>query len=184
MHVDLAGDMRRAMPVVDNAWDVGSLRIWNCRYTTLRPLEEYPNLRTLLISAYPDDSFDPVSELRHLRYLSVTGISRPLDLTPLGQLGTLETLQLEAPKPPGAQAQEVPSFDPLGNCRALRHVSIYGMRPQDRSLRGLERCADLVVARFDAVPEQEVARFYAVRGKLEGRIPPPRFDDDPAMRLA
>lgn len=184
MHIDLAGDMRRTMPVVDNAWDVGSLRVWNCRYTTLRPLEDYPNLRTLVISGYPDDSLEPLGDLRHLRYLSIVGINRISDLAPLAHLPALETLQLEAPKPAGALSIEVVSFDPLGACAALRHVSIYGIRPVDKSLRPLERCPDLVVARFDALPEAEISRFYAVRGKLDGRIPPPRFEDEAATRLA
>jgi len=98
------------------------------------------------------------------------------DLGPLAKLRQLECVTLEAQDRGTGMVAEVNSLDPLGRTGSLRHIAVLGIRPRDKSLRGLERCAYLQTAHFDLVPSIEVQRFYGVVGNRDGRVPPPIYD--------
>jgi len=176
MHIDLVSDSRKKLPVHHDVEAVGSLRIWQCRYDSLMPLEEYINLKTLVVDGVPDEHLDFLSDLRGLRYLSLTGLPKVQDLSPLARLQGLECVTLENKADYTGRGSEVDSFDPLARLPNLRHVAILGIKPRDRTLSGLERLRNLQTAIFDSLPSSEVQRFYGVMGNLAGRIPAPIYD--------
>jgi hypothetical protein len=176
MHIDLVSDTRKKMPVHHKPESVGSLRIWNCRYETFSPVEEYINLKTLVMIGVPDDNLYFLEGLTQLRYLAITNMPKLSDLTPLAKLTQLECVTLEASDGGMGLVAEINSLDPLGRAGNLRHIAVLGIRPRDKSLRGLERCRHLQTAHFDMLPSPEVQRLYAVVGSRDGRVPPPIYD--------
>jgi hypothetical protein len=174
MHVDLMRDPRKTMPTPDELSGVVSLRIWHCGYSSLAALAHLPELRVLVIATFPDAAFDMLTELRELRYLRVMHLPKVTDLSPLSGL-RLETLSLETIPSWDSKGRvtEVMSLEPIGSIDSLRHLSLFGVVPKDRSLEALHRCRGLVSARFSKYPKKEIERFYAATGVSDAHVPDP-----------
>jgi hypothetical protein len=173
MHVDLMRDKSTIMPVVDGR--VHQLRIWHCKYKTLRPIKELLNLRVLVIATYPDDSLEPLLPLVNLRCLSILHLPKIRDLSAFANLRQLETLDLQTLPSWDASGRvtEVESLEPIAALPALKHLSLYGVVPKTRSLAPLVGCPNLKSARFSKYPLEKVERFYASTKVMNARIPKP-----------
>ena len=67
--IDLMRDKAALFPSLKGKEHVQSMRIWYCKYKTLRSIGEYSNLRELIIAAFPDRELEilaPLTKLRHL----------------------------------------------------------------------------------------------------------------------
>ena len=180
MHIDWVRDPSRIMPTVEDPPAVGSIRIWNCKYQTLVPLATLHRLRTLVILSFPDESLDFVGKLQALQYLSIIHLPRVSDLSPLKGLKHLEALSLQTLPSwdAGSRKTEVNSLAPVASLPSLKHLSLFGVVPEDRSLRPLEQCKNLRSARFSKYPKREMARFYEATGLSDAFPPKPVFDSD------
>ena len=76
----------------------------------------------------------------------------------------------------GHKVTEVTSLSPLAQLASLRHLSLFGVVPKDRSLVDVERCKSLRSARFSQYPRAEIDRFYAATRLSNAQSPEPVFD--------
>jgi len=166
-------DPARVMPDLGVHLGVRELRVWHCKYKTLQPIGVLRELRTLVIGSYPDADFDAFAQLRKLRYLRVLHLPKVTDLSALAGLESLETLSLETT--PGWDASGkrtiVESLEPLAGLPRLRHVQLFGVLPESRSLAALERCAALVSVRVSKYPKAEQRRFLETTGLSDAFAP-------------
>lgn len=178
MHVDLMRDKAKAMAPREAPGAVTSLRIWNCKYTSLAPVARFVNLRELAIAGLPDDSLQMLSALEQLRYLKILHMPKVTSLEPLAGLRRLESLSL-ATSPSwdaAGKVQRVASLEPLSRLASLRHLELLGVLPPDASLKPLEQCGRLQSARVARYPATELARFRAATGVSDAFNPPASFD--------
>jgi hypothetical protein len=168
------------MPVLDDPSAVGSVRVWGCKYRTLAPLAALHRLRTLVILGFPDESLRFVGELQALRHLWINHLPKVSDLSPLQGLMHLETLELMTTPgwDAGNKKTKVTSLAPIASLPSLKHLCLFGVVPQDLSLRPLEQCKSLRSARFSKYPKHEMARFYEATGLSNAFPPKPVFDSD------
>ncbi|AXV89420.1 hypothetical protein CJO78_18920 (plasmid) [Ralstonia solanacearum] len=167
-------DKATLMPTVRNPLAVESLRIWHCSYKTLDSISVYQNLGALVIATFPDPSLEPIGKLTKLRHLRILHLPKIADLGPLAGLAHLETLSLEVLPSWDASRKKtiVSSLEPLVQLINLKHLSLCGVVPVDRSLTSLERCGSLVSALIHGYPREEMARFHAASGVAKAPNPP------------
>lgn len=175
---DLMRDPAKEFPQLPDPGAVTALRIWFCKYRTLRPLSEMSNLQTLVVAGYPDSDFDALSGLTELRYLSVLDFAKVTDLSPLAGLDQLQTLRLHSPPSWDAAGKviEVASLAPLAGLPRLEHLELFGVRTPDASLAALESAPALKTVRLSKFPKAEVARYRAATGVGESFAPEPGGD--------
>jgi len=177
MHLDPMRDKGRVMPVAQEPAKIDSLRVWHCKYRTLASLSVFANLQTLVIASLPDEALSVIGSLRHLRYLRIVHLPKVTSLAPLAALEGLEVLSLETLPSwdPSGRRTEVDSLDPIGALPRLKHLSLLGVIPTDKSLRSVERCRSLVSAHLMGYPKQEIQRFYAETKVSDEPAPEPDF---------
>jgi hypothetical protein len=102
------------------------------------------------------------------------------DLAPLARLTQLEALQLATLPSWDASGKKtiVGSLDPLAELPLLKHLELFGVVPQDKSLAALERCPALVSVRVSKYPKAEITRFYATTKLSDRHVPSPPLDDE------
>lgn len=173
MFVDLMRDKAKQMPDVADPLAVERLRIWHCGYKTLGPVASFKNLRALAIATFPDATLESLESLEQLQDLRVLHLPKVTDLQPLAKLTHLETLTLEVLPSWGASRKRtvVASLEPLIHIAGLKHLSLLGVVPTERSLSVLDRCKSLVSAIFHGYPKDEVARFFSVTGVKNAHNP-------------
>jgi hypothetical protein len=179
MHLEFMRHKGSGMPPVEEPGAITSARIWHCNFRSLAPLSELTNLRTLAIATYPDDSLEPLANLRHLTYLNVLHFPRVSDLTPLSELSDLETLSLSSLPSwdVSGKVLEVESLQPLANLRRLRHLELFGVRPRKDGLLPLMNLDQLESARLSKLPDEEVKEFLEKTGAADAFNPEPDFDE-------
>ena len=177
-HLELMRDEARVLPLPSNPLDVTSARIWHCKFRSLDGLGELSSLQTLVIATFPGESFEPISALDGLRYLSVLHFPRGTDLTPLSKLAALETLSLRSLPSWDASGKvlEVASLRPLASLARLRHVELLGVRPRAHGLDPLTSLPVLESARISQFPAAETAAFFEARSVKNAFNPEPVFD--------
>jgi hypothetical protein len=177
MHLVLLRDEGGQFPRVQDQGTVRTLRVWHCKYRTLAPITSFRALEGLEIATYPDETFELVAELEHLRYLRVLHLPRVTDLGPLSALRSLVTLRLATlPSWDTSDTKSiVRSLAPLAELPALQHLELLGVVPEDRSLAPLEHCESLRSGRFSQFPKREVERFYVKTTVANAFAPPPEF---------
>jgi len=155
------------------------LRVWFCKYRTLRPLAELINLQTLVIAGYPDNDFSSIAALQNLDYLSVLHFPGVTDLAPLRELRALRTLRLSSLPSWDASGKvlEVDSLAPIADLPLLEHLELLGVRPASASLAELEGTAALRSLRVSKYPEAEVARYQSSTGMTNTFAPAPPVPD-------
>jgi hypothetical protein len=177
MHLDLMRDQSREMPTLGNSAEITTLRVWFCKYRTLRDVGVFTRLQTLVVAGIPDADLEFLRGLRKLTYLRIVHLPKVTKVSSVGALQSLETLALETL--PGWDASgkvtEIESLAPLTRLGMLKHLSLFGVVPRDRSLKDLERCHRLRSARFSKYPKTEVARFYAATQLSDEHVPEPVF---------
>lgn len=176
---DLMRDEARTMPTDDQALSVTALRVWHCRYSSLAPVAQYENLRTLLVATYPDSDLEPVASLAGLEYLRLLHLPHVNDLGPLQRVTNLRTLRLETlPSWDSAgKVTVVDSLRPLARLPKLAHLELFGVRPASESLHDLEGAPGLVSVRVSKYPMAETTRFYTATGVSDAFAPSPGVGD-------
>ena len=170
-------DAATVFPKLERVAELRSLRIWHCKYKSLQPLAEFQNLEELVIGSFPDKSFEFLAPLRKLRYLSILHMPKVHELEALSGLINVESLSL-ATSPAWDSAEKcviVESLEPVTRMAALKHLELFGVRPNDKSLAILEQCKSLQSARFSQYPKNEVERYYAASGVINKFNPEPSF---------
>jgi hypothetical protein len=172
-------DKAKAMPSDADAAHVTALRVWHCNYRTLTPVEQYPNLRTLVVATYPDPDLEALATLSGLEYLRLLHLPHVNDLTPLARLTHLHTVRLETS--PGwdssGKVTVVASLHPLAQLPGLKHVELFGVRTASQSLQELESAPSLASVRVSKYPDDETRRFYSATGVADAHAPSPGVAD-------
>lgn len=176
---DLMRDRASVMPRDPFAANVTALRVWQCSYDSLVPVEQYPNLRTLVVASYPDADLSPLGHLEGLEYLRLMHLPRVHDLAPLASLRQLVTVRLETLPSwdSSGKVTVVDSLRPLALLPNLAHLELFGVRPPTKSLQDLEEAPALASLRVSKYPKAEIARFREVTGLSNAFAPRPDVVD-------
>lgn len=177
MRLDLMRDTATAFPPVEHPLEIRTLRVWHCKYKSLRMLEGLENLEELVIAGFPDGSLEMLKPLIGLRYLSILHMPEVSNLQALAGLSKLESLSLST-SPAWDAARKVTtveSLHPLAYLGSLKHVELFGVCPPNKSLSDLEKLAILETGRFSQYPQEEIDRFYSVTQVVNQFNPPPSF---------
>ena len=172
-------DKSKALPVAGDVAAVTALRVWHCKYGSLADLRQYSNLRTLVVATYPDADLEPIAVLEQLEYLSLVHLPNVTDLAPLCRLRRLRTARLSTLPSwdSSGKVTAVESLKPLAELPHLAHLELFGVRPEDRSLRDLEIAPSLLTVRVSKYPKRETRRFYARTGLSDAYAPGPGVAD-------
>ncbi|HRW51932.1 MAG TPA: hypothetical protein P5081_03540 [Phycisphaerae bacterium] len=150
-----------------------SAKIWHCKYRSVAPLSEYRNLRALCIATHPDDNLEMLRGLQRLEWLKIIHLPKVRDLTPIADLGKLQSLSLQTL--PGWDASgkttTIESLAPLKDLPRLRHLELFGIRPPDKSLEALHDCRHLKSARFSKFGKLATKAFYEAVGASNDFMP-------------
>lgn len=162
MRLELVRDAAKSFPVAEKPSETTSLCVWHCKYKTLAPLAEFKNLQELKIATFPDESFECLSSLSRLEWLSVLHLPKVKNLEALSRIKSLRFLALETLPSWDASRKRtvVESIAALSKLPKLEHISLLGIVPTDMSLIPLEQCKHLKSARFHGYPMQEIERFF------------------------
>lgn len=173
MHLELIRDKAKVFPEVKEPLSVETLRLWHCSYRTLEPISDLTGLRGLIVASYPDSTFDPLSGLKDLEYLSVLHMPKIDAIAPISGLSRLRVLRLSTL--PGWDASgrttQVESLEGLARLSHLRHIELFGVLPRDGSLGALEGCLNLESVRVSKYPKAEVERFRRATGLSDAFAP-------------
>ena len=71
---DLVRDTEKQLP--DIPIDTQKLRIWYCKYRTLEAVRRLPLINELVIAGMPDADINYLSQLKHLKHLSIVGLAK------------------------------------------------------------------------------------------------------------
>ena len=177
-HLDFMRDKATTFPEVENPLEVRTMRIWHCKYKSLQSLSNFENLEELVIASFPDGSFDMLSSIIKLRYLSVLHLPKITDLGVLSSMENVESLSLSTSPSwdTSGKCTIVNSLEPVAMMKSLKHLELFGVCSADKSLRALEKCKNLLTARFSQYPEEEVKWFYQTTGVANTFNPKPTFE--------
>lgn len=151
------------------------MRVWHCKYGSLRELSSFPNLSTLVIATFPDADLEVLGTLSRLRDLSILHLPNITSLDPIRTLRDLEVLRLHTLPSWDSSGKKtvVESLAPVASLPRLRHLELFGVVPRDGSLRELEGHPSLQTARFHKYAKKEKERFYEVTGLDDSFAPEP-----------
>lgn len=173
MRLELVRDAAKSFPQAESPSEVSSLCVWHCKYKTLESLAEFENLQTLKIATFPDESFEFLTNLSQLEWLSVLHLPKVKDLEAIGRIKNLRFLELQtlASWDSSRKRTVVHSLAALSKLSKLEHISLLGVVTPDMSLTPLERCKRLKTARFHGYPAQEIERFYQASKVANAHMP-------------
>lgn len=178
MRVDFMRDDRKEFPKEDDVENCTHLRVWHCKFKSLKPIALFSNIEELVIGTFPDSNFEFLCDLKKLKYLRVLHFPKIKTLDGLEFLSKLQILSL-ATNPSwdaSGKVQTVNSLEPIGKLRHLKHVELLGVVSKDKSLNGLEKCKNLKSARISKYPPAEIARFRALTKIADAFNPNSTFD--------
>lgn len=175
MHLDLMRDPAKKFPAIDRHMEITSMRIWHCKYASLKSLDQFQNVEELIIGSFPDSSLDVLEPLHKLRYLSILHMPKISDLAILTKFENLESLSLSTSPAWDASRKctVVQSLLPIAKMVSLKHLELFGICPENKSLADLDNCKKLESARFSQYPSDEIERFYQKTGLENHYNPPP-----------
>lgn len=177
VHIELMRDEQGDFPAVDHPDAVRSARVWHCKYRSLQPLASLTNLEGLDVATFPDETLEPISSLRKLRYLSILHFPKVQQLEPLGSLSNLEVLRLATLPSWDASGKRsiVSSLAPLARVQKLRHLELLGVVPADDSLDALSGLSGLRTIRLHGYPAESADRLRAATSSRDEHAPEPWF---------
>ena len=172
---DLVRDTEKQLP--DIPIDTQKLRIWYCKYRTLEAVRRLPLINELVIAGMPDADINYLSQLKHLKHLSIVGLAKVKNIDFLNSLVKLESLSLSTPPSWDASSRKIilDSINPIASLPQLLHLELFGVMDERRSLEALRHCPKLLTARFSQYPTQTVDEFYQVTGTNNQANPPGHF---------
>jgi len=165
-HLDLMRDQSAEFPSVADPLSYESARVWHCKYSTLSPLAQFDNLRSLEVATYPDETFAPLAALRNLERLSITHLPRIRSLLALCGLSSLRELHL-ATLPSwdsSGQVTTVESLVPLAQLPRLERLELFGVVTSSRSADDLLASIslkDVKLSKYAADSMDRVRQRYA-----------------------
>jgi hypothetical protein len=177
-HFDLMREAAAEFPQIQFQAKILTMRVWHCKYKSLRAIGAFQNLEELVIATFPDSSLDVLASLKKLRYLRILHMPKITDLRALPSLRKLESLSLATSPSWDASGKciVVESLDPIAEVVCLKHLELFGVCPPYKSLSSIESLKRLESARFSRYPEEEIARFYKATGVTDQFNPKPSFE--------
>ena len=178
MKIDLMRDPGRQLNIPVPPEQVTALRVWHCKYKSLRAIEACVNLRTLVIATLPDDSIDFVAGLKQLECLRILHLPKISEVSPLAGLNALRCLSLTTlPSWDSSRKRTViDTLEPITALPSLRHLELLRVVSADGSLEPLLQLHHLENARISGYRRDEMMRFYATTQARDGFNPRCEFD--------
>jgi hypothetical protein len=175
MQLSFLRDKGASFPSIDDPEKVTTLKVWFCKFKSVREIARLTNLRVLVIAGFPDADLDAIGGLARLRYLRLLDLPKVTSLRPLATLAELASVSLATAPGWDASGRKsiVDSLSPLAELRALRHLELFGVVPQSGQLEELSACTWLESARISGYPESGIIRFRAATGAAD------RFNPEP-----
>ena len=179
MHLDFMRDSSKVMPIIDSPSEVRSIRIWHCKYTSLASLADCINLEVLVVATFPDESFECISGLKKLRYLSVMHLPNVTSLSVIADLHCLESLSLSTLPSwdSSGKVTTISSLKPLATLPNLKNIELFGIRPESKSPMELVASTSIESVKLSKFTKKLAATYYSEAGVVAGRFPAPVFDD-------
>lgn len=174
MKIELIREKDRTFPLLSNPDAITFLKVWHCSYESLRRIQDFHSLETLVIASYPDNDFTPLSMLKRLKVLQIIHMPEVDDLSPLSELSSLYTLSLQTLPSWDSSGKKtiVKSLRPLANLKTLRHMELFGVVPESRSLSEITDMTFLETASFSKYAKKEIADFFSATGVRRDWNPP------------
>ena len=165
MHLDLMRDTSISFQI-EAPDSIHTMRIWHCKYKTFAPISRCINLEVLSIAGFPDETLEILSSLTNLKHLSIVHLPKVSDLAPLASLMALVSLSLSTLPSWDASGKVtiVKSLNPITKLPNLRHLELFGIQSEDKSLSSLYSCTNLVSACFSKYPKKEIDDFFSNTG--------------------
>jgi hypothetical protein len=178
-HLDLMRETAKEFPAIEHRSQIRTLRVWHCKYKSLRAVGDFQNLEELVIATFPDSTLDVLGPLVNLRYLSILHLPKITDIEALSSFGRLETLSLQTSPSWDASGKctVVASLEPIARMPGLKHLELFGVCPPNKSLAAVEELKTLKSARFSQYPSAEIERFYRLTSVSNQYNPEPSFDN-------
>lgn len=173
MHLERMRDGARRLVVDERRERLRTARLWHCKYVDIDALAACTSLERLVIASYPAADLRPIAGLTRLRALRLLHMPKVQDVSPLGSLLELESLELATlPSWDASRKRSVVSgLDALGRLPRLRWLQLYGVVSNDRSLAALQESSSLRGVRVSGFPAVEAERYYAHTG-VSPTVPP------------
>ncbi len=173
MHREYLRDKNKTFEYEGDPLEITSFKIWHCKYRTLNGLENFKNLKSLVIASFPDESLEPLANLTNLEYLSILHLPKVTDIEPLSNLKKLETLSISTLPSWDASRKttEVSTLIPLASLPKLKYLELHGIVTPKKKLNDLFSSKSLITAMFSQYPKAEIERFYKESNVQKQRIP-------------
>jgi hypothetical protein len=177
MKIELMRDKGKVMPDIDKPEAVKSAQIWHCNYISLQELNKCLNLEILEIATMPEADFNFISNCKKLKYLSVVHLPKVSELTSLDKLISLEVISLQTLPSwdSSGKVQTVKSLKPLAQLPNLKHLELFGVRPESKSPADLARSVTLRSVRLSKYDKKAVNEFYKSTGISDKWAPEPVY---------
>jgi hypothetical protein len=173
MHHEYLRDKNKTFEYEGDPLELTSLKIWHCKFRTLKELESFKNLRSLVIASFPDESLESLVNLTNLEYLSILHLPKITDFEPLSRLKKLEALSISTLSSWDASRKtiEISSLIPLASLPKLKYLELHGIVTPNKKLNELFSSKSLTAAIFSQYPKSEIERFYKESNVQKKRIP-------------
>ena len=173
MHIEYMRSKEKELNFEGDPLSVTSLKLWHCKFKSLSFLEDFCNLKVLIIGTYPHENFNVLSGLSNLEYLSVVHMPKLNSLSGIDTLKNLKTLYLATSPSWDASGKKtvIESLHPIVNLPQLSNIELHGIVNPEKSLKELFTCNNLKTGMFSKYPKKEVEALYNATSIKKQRVP-------------
>jgi|TARA_B110000008_G_C16836368_1_gene510751 hypothetical protein len=177
MHLDFMRDKSKVMPQIESPLEVTSIRIWHCKYESLEQINKCKNIEVLVIASLPAEDFEFLKNFKNLKYLSVVHLPKINDLSPLEAITSLETVSLSTLPSwdSSGKVSVISTLVPLASLPKLKHLELFGVRPENKSPLELTSSKSLVSIRLSKYAKKLEKELYESTGITNDWAPEPEF---------
>lgn len=177
MHLEFIRDKSKVMPQIDSPLEAKSIRIWHCKYESLEQINKCKNIEVLIIASLPAENFEFLKNLKKLKHLSVIHLPKINDLSPLESLTSLETVSLSTLPSwdSSGKVSVVSTLAPLASLPKLKHLELFGVRPENKSPLELTSSKSLVSIRLSKFAKTLEKELYESTGITNDWAPEPKI---------
>lgn len=167
------------MPVIELPEKVKSVKVWHCNYDSFAEIGKCINLEVLIVATLPEVDFAFLKNCKALKYLSVVHLPNVKYLDQLAELNNLESIHLSTLPSwdSSGKVTVIDSLSPLAKLEKLRHLELFGIRPDSKSPMDLVSCKLLLSVRLSKYSKELANEFYKISGVSNDWAPEPEIEN-------